>query len=76
MFGILAFQVDSFTVRGTTILLHGGGVVWGNASKRAQIVEAIPFVDAASGHVYGNEAQIKPGMQLTAHVAQDTPLIF
>jgi hypothetical protein len=76
MFGMLGFQVHSVTVRGTTIPLRGVGVVWGSFSMREMIVGSTPFVNLASGRVYGNEARIRPGMELTAHVARDTPLMF
>jgi hypothetical protein len=76
MFGILGIQVHSLTVRGTTIPLRSAGVVWGTFSTREMIVGSTPFVNLASGRVYGNEARIKPGMELTAHVAGDTPVKF
>jgi hypothetical protein len=72
--GILGLQAHSLSVRGITIPLHGTGVVWSSTSKRERIVGAIPFVDLASRHIYGNEATIKPGMSLTVQVAKDTRL--
>ena len=76
IFGTLGIEVHSLTVRGTTIPLHGWGIVWGTFSKREMIIASTPLVNFASGRVYGNEAKIKPGMELTAHVVGDTPLIF
>jgi hypothetical protein len=76
MFGTLGLMVHSFSAGGTTIPLRGGGVVWGATNSRERIVGSIPFVDAASGHMVGNDATIKPGMVLEAKVAEDTPLTF
>ena len=76
VFGVLGFQVHSLTIRGTTIPLLGTGYLMGPTSKREFLLGSIPFVDLAAGRIYGNDAVIKPGMVLTARVAEDTPLPF
>jgi hypothetical protein len=73
--GDIAFEVDSITVRGTTVPLFGGETLEGaNHYSRVKGLILIPVAGAAGLLVRGEEAEIKPGMTFTAAVAEDTPL--
>lgn len=73
--GDVAFEVHSLTVNGTKIPLAGGESLEGeNHYARTEGLLLIPVVGVAALATRGDEAQIKPGMSLTAAVAADTPL--
>ena len=74
--GDLVFTVNSLTVRGQQIPLKGGETLTG--ADRVKTVKtlfvAIPFAGAAGIAIHGHDAEIKPGMKLTAGVVSDTTL--
>jgi len=74
--GDLSFEVHSLTVRGTQVALNGGESLEGaNHYSKAHSFLLIPVVGlVGTVAVHGDEAEIKPGMRLTATVAADTPL--
>jgi hypothetical protein len=73
--GDVAFEVHSLTTLGKQISLKGGESLEGaNHYTRAKSLLIVPVVGIASLAFHGDEAEIKPGMTLTASVADDTPL--
>ena len=73
--GDLVFEVHTLTVGGKQIELKGGETVEGpNHYGRVISTFFIPVVGLASFAWHGGDAEIKPGMSLTAAVASDTPL--
>ena len=73
--GDLSFEVHSVTASGLQIALTGGETLEGaNRYKRTRGLLLVPGVGIASLAIHGQEAEIKPGMTLTAIVAADTPL--
>jgi hypothetical protein len=73
--GDISFQVHFLTVNGTRIALNGGETLEGpNHYTRAKSLFLIPAVGVSALLLHGDEAEIKPGMELTAAVATDTPL--
>lgn len=72
--GDLAFEVHSLTIHGTVVPLRGGETLEGTNHYKARGLMLIPVAGIASLAIRGDEAQIKPGMTLTAAVAKDTPL--
>jgi len=74
--GDLVFSVNSVTVRGKQIPLKGGETLTGASRVKtvATLFVAIPFAGAAGIAIHGHDAEIKPGMKLTAGVVSDTPL--
>jgi hypothetical protein len=73
--GDIAFEVHSLRTNGIVIPLRGGETLEG-ADKVNKVLDVIfiPVVGETALLVRGDEAQIKPGMTLTASVAADTPL--
>ena len=74
--GDLSFEIHSLDVQRAKIPLLGGETLEGqNKFKTARgPLLFIPFFGPAALLVRGDEAEIKPGMTLTASVAADTPL--
>jgi hypothetical protein len=73
--GDVSFEVHSLTVRGKQIDLKGGETLEGaNHYGRTKGLFLVPVVGLASLALRGDEAEIKPGMTLTASVAAETPL--
>jgi hypothetical protein len=73
--GDVSFEVHSLSVRGKQISLKGGETLEGaNHYGKAKGFLFVPVVGLASLAIRGDEAEIKPGMTLTAFVATDTPL--
>ncbi|HEY3926975.1 MAG TPA: chitobiase/beta-hexosaminidase C-terminal domain-containing protein [Candidatus Koribacter sp.] len=72
--GDIAFEVHSLTIDGKQIALTGGETLEGRNHYSRNHLVLIPVVGAAALAFRGDEAQINPGMPLTAAVAQDTPL--
>jgi hypothetical protein len=73
--GDIAFEVDSITVRGTSVPLLGGETLEGaNHYSKVRGLILIPVAGAAGLLVRGDDAEIKPGMAFTVAVAEDTPL--
>jgi hypothetical protein len=69
--GDLAFEVHSLIVDGTVVPLRGGEALEGADHYKARGLLLIPVAGIASLAIRGDEAQIKPGMMLTAVVAKD-----
>lgn len=73
--GDVAFEVHNLKFGDRTIALQGGETLEGeNHYHRALGLAVIPVVGIAGLAAHGEEAEIKPGMMLTAAVAADTPL--
>lgn len=73
--GDLAFEVHSLDLQGNKVPLLGGETLEGQDKvKTAKELIFIPVVGPAALLVRGDEAEITPGMTLTASVAADTPL--
>lgn len=73
--GDVSFEVHALAAQGIKIPLLGGETLEGQAKiKPAMGLALVPFVGPAALLVRGDEAEIKPGMTLTASVAADTPL--
>jgi hypothetical protein len=75
--GDVAFEVHSLNVRGNQISLKGGETLQG-ANHYLKAYVLIPFIGPMIGLAKmtqrGDEAQITPGMTLTAAVTADAPL--
>jgi hypothetical protein len=72
--GLLVFRVNSLTVNGTQVPLLGGETLAGAtliSTKPSVVRTSLGFQTAPD---QSSEAQIKPGMPLTATVAADTSL--
>jgi hypothetical protein len=73
--GDVEFEVRSLTVNGVQISLKGGETLEGaNHYTRAKGFIFIPVVGVAGLAARGDEAEIKPGMTLSAAVTTDTTL--
>ena len=72
--GDLAFEVHSLTTGGSAIPLRGGETLEGANHYGSRGLLLIPIAGIASLAIRGDEAEIKPGMTLTAIVAKDTHL--
>lgn len=73
--GDLAFEVQSLAVNGKVIPLEGGETLEGASHYyKAGAVMAVVPVPGAGLAIRGDEADIKPGMALTAFVTRDTYL--
>ena len=72
--GDLSFEVRALTVDGKQIPLTGGETIEGRNHYGRNLLMLIPVVGDASIALHGDEAQIVPGMCLTADVSADTPL--
>lgn len=72
--GDVAFEVSSLSVGGKQIVLKGGESLEGPNRYKSRGLLLIPVVGVASLAIHGGEAEIKPGMALTASVAADVPL--
>ena len=73
--GDIAFEVHSLTVHGTEIPLHGGETLEGASRYNARAFALIPVVGLIPAiATRGDDAEIKPGMFLTASVDADTDL--
>jgi hypothetical protein len=72
--GDIAFQVHFLTVHGTQIPLRGGETLEGENRYGSHALLFVPVVGLASLAIRSDEAEINPGMVLTADVAADTPL--
>jgi hypothetical protein len=73
--GDIAFEVHSLHTNGITIPLQGGETLEGTDKVNTlRKTIFIPVVGPTLLLMRGDEAQIKPGMALTASVAADTPL--
>ncbi len=74
--GVLAFQVHSLTAHGVTIpLMANLTLAAPDAAAQAQHIEDAALVHVAGALPRGEEAEILPGMTLTAYVNADTALI-
>ena len=73
--GVLEFQVHSFSVHGITVPLDAYLRLEGSDNGLRSHTVSTSLVQQVSGALPpGNEADIEPGMPLTASVAADTPL--
>ncbi len=73
--GDLAFEVHSLQLGRFSIPLYGGETIEGaNHYKRVKGFILVPYVGVAALAVHGEDAVIKPGMALTATVAEDVHL--
>ncbi len=73
--GDVAFEVRALIVDGKKVPLQGGESLEGaNHYTRAKSFLFVPVVGIAGLAAHGDEAEIKPGMTLTASVAADTTL--
>jgi hypothetical protein len=73
--GDVAFQVHALQVGDHQIALQGGATLEGtNHYKRTIGFIFVPVVGDAALLLHGEEAEIKPGMTLSASVVADTPL--
>jgi hypothetical protein len=72
--GDLSFEVHSVVARGSHIGLTGGETLEGANRYKTRGFLLVPVVGLASLAIHGQEAEIKPGMTLTAAVAADAPL--
>ncbi len=73
--GDLSFEVQPLKVGGISIPLKGGETLEGaNHYDRAKGFLFIPVVGLSGLAVHGDQAEIKPGMTLTASVEKDTKL--
>lgn len=73
--GDVAFQIHGLTIDGREIPLQGGETLEGaNHYTRAKGLLVVPVVGVAALALHGEEAEIRPGMTLTAAVAGDTAL--
>ena len=73
--GVLAFQVHSLTAQGVTIPLAANLTLSAaDAAVQAQHIEDASLVHVAGALPRGEEAEILPGMTLTAYVSTDTAL--
>lgn len=73
--GDVAFEIHFLSLDGRQIPLEGGESLEGaNHYTRAKSLLVIPVVGVAGLVAHGDEAQITPGMPLTAAVAEDTVL--
>ena len=74
--GDLAFEVDSVKVNGTEVVLQGGQTLEGaDRYGKTRGWLFVPVAGIAALGIHGDEAEIKPGMRLTAQVAADTTLV-
>jgi hypothetical protein len=74
--GDVAFEVHGLQLGDREIPLHGGATLEGtNHYKRAMGLIFVPVVGDAALLMHGEEAEITPGMALTAAVAADAPLV-
>ncbi|MDE3187327.1 MAG: chitobiase/beta-hexosaminidase C-terminal domain-containing protein [Acidobacteriota bacterium] len=73
--GVLAFQVHSLTAHGITIPLTATLTLAApDPAAQAQHIENAALVHVAGALPQGEEAEILPGMALTAYVSADTAL--
>jgi hypothetical protein len=72
--GEITFQVDSLTVNGSVIRLHGFATKEGEAKPPNVGALIIPLVGPFTALKHGGDAEIKTGMPFTAYVEGDTPL--
>ncbi|HVU45767.1 MAG TPA: chitobiase/beta-hexosaminidase C-terminal domain-containing protein [Terracidiphilus sp.] len=73
--GDVSFEVHSLNVNGVIIPLRGGETLEGlDKVNSVRHFILIPVVGASALLIRGTDAEIKPGMTLTASVAADTPL--
>ena len=73
--GVLAFQVRSLTAHGITIPLSATMTLAAtDAAAQEQHIENSALVHVAGALPHGEEAEITPGMALTAYVIADTAL--
>ncbi len=73
--GDLAFEVHSLKGDGVTIPLRGGETLEGlDKVNSVRHFILVPVVGASALFIRGEDAEIKPGMTLTASVVRDTPL--
>jgi len=73
--GDIAFEVHSVQVNGIKVPLHGGETLEGADHYKSRYFMLIPAVGVIPAlATRGEEAEIKPGMTLTAAVAADTTL--
>jgi hypothetical protein len=73
--GDVAFEVHALQLGDHQIPLHGGATLEGeNHYKRTIGWIFVPVVGDAALLLHGEEAEIKPGMTLTAAVVADAPL--
>jgi len=73
--GDLAFEIKSLKFDGLKVPLQGGETIEGaNHYDRAKGLALIPVVGFGALAVHGNEAEIKPGMSVTATVERDIVL--
>jgi hypothetical protein len=72
--GDLAFEVHSIDLNGKSIPLTGGETLEGRNHYGRNSLVFVPVVGVAGLALHGDEAQITPGMTLSASVAQDTTL--
>lgn len=73
--GDVSFEVHALKVNGVTVPLRGGETLEGlDKVNSVRHFILIPVVGASALFIRGQDAEIKPGMTLTASVAADTPL--
>lgn len=72
--GDLSFEVHGLTVDGKQIPLNGGETMEGRNHYTRNLLILIPVLGDATLAFHGDEAQIVPGMRLTAEVSADTNL--
>jgi hypothetical protein len=73
--GVLAFQVRALTAHGVTIpLMATLTLAATDAAAQEQHIENASLVHVAGALPHGEEAEIAPGMALTAYVGADTAL--
>jgi len=72
--GDLSFEIHTLTAGSTHIDLKGGETLEGANRYKSRGLLLIPVVGLAGLAVHGEEAEIKPGMTLTAAVVNDTLL--
>ena len=73
--GDVSFEVHALKINGVTIPLRGGETLEGLGKVNSvRHFIFLPGVGVAALLIRGQDAEIKPGMTLTASVAADTPL--
>jgi hypothetical protein len=76
--GNLVFTVNSLTVHGKQIPLKGGETLQAQTRTTSIVLLSVfvPVVGLSSVAIHGHDAEIKPGMVLTASVTTDTQLQY